>query len=332
MRIEDLKARQALQNHIHHFFQTRDYMLIDAPIMVVQPGTEVHLDYFTTEWRDHRGRDRRLFLRSSPELHLKQAMSWGLPRVYHLGKCFRNHGEISEWHHPEFSMLEYYQTGIDLQAFMGLAEDLVRTSAEVLGSKAIPKVFAKLSVFEAFESWAGIVLIDQDPELARKARRAHISPSIRDEDDFETAYFKILIDVIEPCLAREGAIFLYDYPVSQAALANIKDGRAQRFELYINGVELCNAFDELVDAQENEGRIELSNQARNALGKPSVPQDTDFLEALRKGIKPSCGNALGFDRLLAILLAKPGLGSLIPFRSNRPYHEALRSEHLDGFS
>ncbi|RZA16893.1 MAG: hypothetical protein EOP10_23745 [Proteobacteria bacterium] len=332
MNIEYLKARQTLQNHIHQFFQSRDYLSVDTPTMVVAPGTEVHLDYFATDWRDHRGSNHPLYLRSSPELHLKQAMSWGIPKVYHLGKCFRNHGEISAWHHPEFTMLEYYESGIDLDNFMKLTQDLITTSGEAVDSKTIPQNFTKISMYEAFKNWAKIDLIDQDPDLAKKARSANLSQSIRIEDDFETAYFKLLIDVIEPKLTKEQAIFVYDYPPSQAALANIRNNRAQRFELYLNGVELCNAFDELINPEENETRLKESNKAREALNKHPLPQDTDFLKALKKGLKPSCGNALGFDRLLAILLGQPGLGSLIPFRSNLPYAESLRSELLDEFS
>ncbi len=333
--IEMLKARQALQNHIHAFFQSRDYLSIDTPIVVEAPGTEVHLDYFATSWQDHRQTSHPLYLRSSPELHLKQAMAHGIERVYHLGKCFRNQGEISAWHHPEFTMLEYYQSGISLTNFMALTEELIHSSRDAIKSfdpKPLPKgPFPRLSMYEAFERWAGIELIDQDPSLAEKARSKGFV-SVRSDDDFETTYFKILIDAIEPNLEKEEAIFVYDYPPSQAALANVKEGKAQRFELYLHGVELCNAFDELVSPEENRRRLVLSNKARESLGKPRLPEDEDFLKAMEKGMKPACGNALGFDRLLAILLGLKGIGSLIPFRDNRPYIHSLRSEHLDEYS
>lgn len=333
MQVKDLKARQSLQNHIHDFFQSRDYLSIDTPMAVIAPGTEVHLDYFPTDWQDHRGSLHRLYLRSSPELHLKQAMSWGVDKVYHLGKCFRNHGEISAWHHPEFTMLEYYESGISLPDFMRLTEDLIRTSAAALSAFhpiKLPERFSQISMYEAFESWAGITLEDQDPDLAAKAIAKGFA-SVRVGDDFETAYFKLLIDCIEPRLEKEAAIFVTDYPPSQAALANVENGRAQRFELYLKGVELCNAFDELTSPEENERRLIESNRLRQALGKHTLPQDQDFLDALKRGLKPSSGNALGFDRLLAILLGYPGIGSLIPFRSNQPFRASLKSEHLDEF-
>ncbi|MBC7662099.1 MAG: EF-P lysine aminoacylase GenX [Chitinophagaceae bacterium] len=331
MDIEKLKARQLLQNHIHQFFQTRSYLSIDAPTLVVAPGTEVHLNYFATDWQDHRLHNHRLYLRSSPELHLKQALSFGIDRVYHLGKSFRNHGEISAWHHPEFTMLEYYESGISLSDFMALTEEFIRSSAEALGTQAklkLPAAFTRISMYDAFEQWAGITLIDDDPDLAAKGiAKGYVS--LNQGDDFETAYFKILLDLIEPRLAGYPAIFVTDYPPSQAALAKLEKGRAKRFELYIGGVELCNAFDELLSPEENRERLKASNTQRVQNGTYPLPEDQDFLNALRSGLKACCGNALGFDRLLALLLGLKGIGSVIPFRANAPYQASLRSEHLD---
>lgn len=331
MNVELLKARQLLQNHIHSFFQSQDYLHVDAPIAVITPGTEVYLNYFPTSWQDHRLSKHSMFLRSSPELHLKQALSWGIPAVYHLGKCFRNNGEISAWHHPEFTMLEYYQSGISLPDFMKLTEDLIRSSATALGTltkRKLPETFAKISMYDAFKDWAGIELIDGDKDFAKKAI-ARGYQSVRADDDFETAYFKVLIDVIEPRLSSHEAIFVYDYPPSQAALAKVKNGRAQRFELYLGGVELCNAFDELLSPDENLARLKASNAQRGRIGTFELPVDEDFILALKSGLKDCCGNALGFDRLLALLLDLNGIGSLIPFRSNQPYRQSIKSEHLD---
>lgn len=319
-----LLARQTLQNFIHQFFQARNSVSVDCPIAVTAPGTEIHLNYFPTTWTDHRDAKHPLFLRSSPELHLKQALSWGLDRVYHLGKCFRNHGELSRWHHPEFTMLEYYESGIRLSAFMQLTEDFVRQAFDALlpyrrpDAPNLPKKVERLSMFEAFERWADLELIDGDADLAEKGiKKGYIS--LRKDDDFETAYFKILLDVIEPELNKLAAAFVYDYPASQSALAKVSNGRAQRFELYVQGVELCNAFDELLGVEANRERIAESNAQRLAHGKEKVPEDPDFFAALDKGLKSCCGNAMGFDRLLALGLGDEGIDAIIPFRLNQPY-------------
>ncbi len=321
--LQILRARATLHEAIHSFFRQRDFLSIDAPIAVTSPGTEVHLGYFSTTWVDHQAKSHPLFLRSSPELHLKQALSWNLDRIYHLGKCFRNRGELSPWHHPEFTLLEWYQTGISLPHFMSQTEELVRYAAETLAAASaevmpLPAQFQRLSVFEAFEQWAKISLVDGDPDLAAQGR-AQGYISLQPTDSFETAYFKILLDVIEPRLKAEKAIFLYDYPASQCALARIEGGRAQRFELYLEGVELCNAFDELLGSAENRQRIKKSNEERRALNYPFVPEDEDFFRALDRGLKPCCGNALGFDRLLALLLGEKSIHRVVPFRENRPF-------------
>jgi lysyl-tRNA synthetase class 2 len=326
--IRVLKARQTAQDAIHQFFRSRDYLSLDTPIAVRSPGTEVHLGYFATEWQDFRGDATRLYLRSSPELHLKQALALGLERVYHLGKCFRNHGELADWHHPEFTMLEFYQNGISLSDFMTLTAELVEAVAVGLQKAGfavrMPKAKPdRLSMFEAFSRWAGIELIDGDPELARKGL-AKGFPSLRADDDFETAYFKILLDVIEPRLKDQEAVFLYDYPASQCALARVMNGRAQRFELYLQGVELCNAFDELLDPAANRERIRSSNEQREKLGHGAVPEDEDFFTALEQNLKPCSGNALGFDRLLALLLGETTLDRVVPFRWNKPWSRSIQ--------
>ena len=120
------QARATLKSGIRKFFQDRDYLEVDAPILVPCPGTEVHLDYFESHWLDFQHKSHKLFLRSSPELHLKQAMSFGLDKVFQLAPCFRNGGEASQWHHPEFTMLEWYESNISYEAFMDSTVDLIR--------------------------------------------------------------------------------------------------------------------------------------------------------------------------------------------------------------
>lgn len=323
------KIRQLARRAIEDYLDGLGYISVDVPILVRSPGTEVYLDYFESTWLDVKGGDHQVFLRSSPEIHLKQALSCGLDRIYHLGKVFRNGGELAKWHHPEFTMLEWYEAGIEFFEYMTQTQSLIeavykslqRANTELdfnLDLMPLPKSFQRLSVFDAFERYAGIQLIDQDEELAKKAMDKGFI-SVRADDDFETAYFKILLDVIEPELKSLGAVFLYDYPASQAALARVVGGKAKRFELYLNGVELCNAFFELLDPEDNRARILESNQKRHSLAKQTVPLDEEFIDALNEGIPECCGNALGFDRLLATLLQLPGIESLIPFRAMKPF-------------
>ncbi len=312
------RMRAALTASIRHFFSSKDFLELDTPILVPTPGTETFLRYFATEWNDHGSFTARFFLRSSPELHLKQALSMGVPKVFHLGKCFRNAGELGPWHHPEFSMLEWYESGISYAGFMDQTEELIRETHAALQKKfpvtlTLPKKIERVSVAEAFERFAGIPLVDEDEDLSKKAL-ATGSTMVRRGDDFETAFFKLLMEKIEPGMKSLGAAFLYDYPASQAALANVRGHVAERFELYLNGVELCNAFHECCDPSENRQRIHETNQRRRALGFEVPVEDKDFYAALDRGLPASCGNALGFDRLLALFAGEPNLSRVIPFR------------------
>jgi lysyl-tRNA synthetase class 2 len=325
-----IKIRMVAKKSIESYLENHGFYAVEAPILVIAPGTEVHLQYFATEWQDHQNRLHQLYLRSSPELHLKQALAQGLERIYHMGPAFRNHGELSQWHYPEFMMLEWYQAGISYHEFMAQTEDLIRCVHRDLKASfpnwTRPEIptFKKISVFEAFESFAGINLIDQDSELAAKGI-AQGYLSINESDDFETAFFKILLDVIEPRLNELKAVYLFDYPSSQAALAKVEHHRARRFELYLAGIEICNAFEELLDSHENEKRLVASNKLRKTLGHREIPIDPGFTAAMRRGIPPCCGNAMGFDRLLAYLLNRSSIQDILPFAMRLPFHSDYRS-------
>jgi lysyl-tRNA synthetase class 2 len=321
------RLRAALKQAIRSFFGRSGYVEIDTPIGVICPGTEVHLGYFETHWQDFRGQAKRLFLRSSPELHMKQALALGMVKIFQIAPCFRNGGELAQWHHPEFTMLEWYEANLSFTAFMDQTESFLRDTyaqvaplAQTMGLKPFdfPKSFARLSVVEAFKRFADITLIDLDPDLAQKGL-AKGALSLKPDDDFETAFFKLLIEKIEPGLDSLGATMLYDYPPSQAALSRVRDGVAKRCEVYWGRIELANGFEELLDAQLTEERIHESNARRRALGLDIPDEDRDFYQALEKGIPPCCGNALGFDRWLAIVCGLSGIESTIPFRRAKPY-------------
>ena len=312
-----LKARYELSKYIRNFFDKRSYIEVDTPVLVRAPGTEVHLDYFESNWLDIHSKSHKMFLRSSPELHLKQVLSSGIDRVFHLAKCFRNHGELSSWHHPEFMMLEWYEVGCGYEAFMDMTEELIRGAFSLFAKRELGPV-ERISVFEAFREFVGIELIDQDADLAKKAR-AIGNISCREDDDFETAFFKLMLDYVEPALCKKSACILYDYPASQAALAKVEKNRAKRFEFYIDGIELSNAFFELTSYEENKSRIEESQIKRAELHKQEVFIDKEFLTAIKSGIPDCSGNALGFDRLLALCLGLPGIKDVVPFSSMEPY-------------
>ncbi len=325
--VETLRLRAELKTALRDFFGQRDSLEIDTPIAVVQPGTEVHLRYFPTVWLDHRGAEHPLYLRSSPELHMKQALALGLPRVFQIAPCFRSGGELADWHHPEFTMLEWYEAGISYEAFIGQTEDLLRATLDRLTPLVaklggtplnLPVEVPRITVAEAFERFASLKLVDQDPDLGKMAKAAG-SQSAQPGDDFETAFFKVCLDKVEPALKALGCAVLTDYPRSQAALATVRGSVAKRFEFYVQGVELSNGFEELLAPELNRQRIAEANARRRALGYETPEIDHDFDAALVKGLPPSCGNALGFDRWLALIMGENSIDHAVPFRQAQIY-------------
>jgi len=313
------RIRNTCMQAVRGFFAQSGGVEIETPLVVTCPGTETHLRYFPTSWTDYSGQTHSLYLRSSPELHMKQAMAAGLDCVFQIAKCFRNHGECSKWHHPEFTMLEWYREGYSLDALIDESVALIRHIAKAFAkaglntSKIENLPVTKLSVADAFKQFVGIDLVDQDADLASKAKAKGVR-SVKESDDFDTAFFKCLMECVEPKLAAAGFVVLKDYPASHAALANVRNGWAQRFEIYLNGIEICNAFDELVDVEEDRRRYELMQDYRRREKMEVPPADEFYRSALQNGLKPCAGNALGLDRLMAVILGHDDLSGVVPYR------------------
>ena len=307
--IEEVRFRHAVYRLIRDFFGDHAYQEVETPIMVTCPGAEVYLRYFASDYLDCRGQWQRRWLRSSPELHMKQLLAQGLAKIFQIGKCFRNGGELSDWHHPEFTLLEYYATEITFDDFIDFTVNFLQEIFACYGTNPLSKA-TKISVNEAFREFADVELIDGDTESIRKGVGCL---SLTDDDDFDTAFAKIIIEVIEPRLAKLGTVVLYDYPSSQAGLAQIKDGVAKRFEIYIHGLELSNAFLECTDHGQNRARFSDIADRRQNNGLSSLPIDHHFFSALARGLPPCCGNALGVDRLLALLRGAKQIRTTVPF-------------------
>lgn len=305
-------------------FEAQGFAEVDTPILQVSPGNEPHLHPFATRLKSPCGDDppRELFLHTSPEFAMKKLLVAGVPRMFQFAHVFRN-GERSSRHHPEFLMLEWYRAGADTPTIMEDCETLVRAAAKASGIDKFtvgangqacacdPFVgWERLSVAEAFTRYAGIDLLATAPEplspetelLAEQVRRSGIA-RVAEGDNWEDLFFRVLGEVIEPLLGRERPTFLCDYPISQAALArpHPNDPRlAERFELYIGGLELANAFGELTDADEQARRFRADMALKQSLYGEKVPVDEEFLDALRFGLPPSSGIALGVDRLVML--------------------------------
>lgn len=329
--VELSKIRHDFLRKIRSFFEERDFLELQTPTLVSNPGLEPHLQYFETKWIPgmSRGREERFFLPTSPEYHLKKALGHGLPRIYEIAKSFRN-GEASARHEPEFLMLEWYRSPGDYHEIANDAVELFTYLAQEFSPHPEKwKLRKDIKVSEAFQSYAGIDLeslvnSDRHQDLAREAQKKSI-PSIRGNENFEDAFHLILLDRIEKNLGQNSVELLWDYPFEMAALSRRKKENpkfCERFEIYWNGFELANAFGELTNPEEQRARFQEDQEKRLSLYPAEKPPaiDEEMLQALAEISQPCAGIAVGVDRLLQCILEKDSIQEVLLF-PKRPYLE-----------
>ncbi|HYZ24660.1 MAG TPA: EF-P lysine aminoacylase EpmA [Rhodopila sp.] len=315
VRLPFLHRRAALTRAVRAFLAARGYQEVETPYAVPAPGEEVHLRAFATTRRHHDGTEEPLWLHTSPEFAMKRLLAAGAGPIFQLARVWRNN-EGSDTHAPEFTMLEWYRPGAGL-------DDLISETAELLRAVLPPAVtcrgvttdlssFERITVVEAFTRYVGADLLSIGEDAAALAAAARTR--LRDGETWEDVFFRLLLERVEPNLGRAHLTFLTHWPAAQAALArrDPADPRvAERFELFVCGMELANAFVELTDADEQRERFTADRARRHALYGPDWPLDEDFLAALAHGMPPAAGIALGFDRLAMIASGADRIGQVL---------------------
>ena len=291
-----LELRAQLSNVLRRFFRERGFLEVDTPVLLPANAPEAHIDAMPagTGW-----------LRTSPELAMKRLLAAGHDKIFQLGPCFRA-GEHGRWHHPEFTLLEWYRANAgyleilaDTKALLACAARELRGATDFTWQgkplSCAQELWDKFTVSQAFIQHAG-----WDPALKF------------DPDRFDLD----LVTRVEPALPRDRPVILIDYPAPLAALARRKPDdplRAERWELYLGGVELANAYSELTDPAEQRARFAEANAVRQKRGAQPYPLDEAFLAALAQ-MPPAGGIALGVDRLLMVLADADSLDGVLPFR------------------
>ena len=281
--------RSRVLSAIRTWFEAAGFTEVDTPVRIPVPALELHID------AEPSGAG---FLRTSPELHMKRLLAAGYDTLFQIGPCFRK-GEGGRLHHPEYTMLEWYRADADYLDILRDTESLLTQVSRSVSPGRLPAPpWPRFTVEELYVTHAG-----WNPVAAYDAERF--------EHD--------LVAVIEPALPRDTPAFVMDYPAAAAALSRRKPGQdavAERFELYINGVEITNAFSELTDPAEQRRRFEHCALERKAMGAPTYPLDEAFLAALELGMPPAGGIAMGIDRLVMVLLGATSLDEVIAFRED----------------
>jgi lysyl-tRNA synthetase class 2 len=309
-----LLARRRITAAVRRWFEAGEFQEVETPALQISPGNETHLHAFATELAAPSGQLERFYLHTSPEFACKKLLAAGEQKLFTFARVFRNR-ERGALHHPEFTMLEWYRAGEPYETLMQDCAAMIAEAAKAAATKefrfggksadpfAAPQ---KLTVAEAFDQFAGIDLLatlpagePDTPRLAAAAQAAGIRTSA--DDTWSDIFSRIMVERVEPRLGIGRPTMLCEYPQPEAAWAKpAADPRtAQRFELFICGVEIANGFGELTDAAEQRRRFEQAMAEKQRLYGIRYPVDEDFLAAL--AIMPeACGIALGFDRLVML--------------------------------
>lgn len=331
--------REQVLDGIRSFFKGKGFHEVETPQLVRYPGTEPFLEVFQTKLQTAEGQSQTGYLITSPEYAMKKLLSAGMGNIFQICKAFRNGEGLSSRHNPEFTILEWYRVDADYTDVMKDCEEMILFLLNIanVGLKnnnwipdQVPPIrrasrdgnhrnllfyqgrdydltspWPRISVAQAFQKYAQVdtkTLLDEQKLLQVGKDKGY---QVDENTTWEQIYNQIFANEIEPELAKLNTpMIVYDYPVSQAALSRKKksDPRfAERFEFYIAGLEIGNAFSELNDAVEQEARIDVDLLQRDKLGKVKYGKDQDFVEALREGMPESAGIAVGVDRLVMLL-------------------------------
>lgn len=324
-------VREKVIDAIRAYFKSNGFHEAEVPLLLPAPSTEPFLEVFQTELKDDQGNKWQAFLPSSPEFALKKLLAAGSGSIFTITKSFRNGEGRSSRHNPEFTILEWYRTPGDYvdvaRDFEGLLlfinKQLNHLTIKTLdhlsyqGKKYdLGSPWERITVAEAFQKYAGIdveTMLDSEKLKAKGKEKGY---QVSGETTWEEIWNQIIANEIEPKLGQKGPTILYDYPVAQAALSKKKESDprfAERFEVFMAGLELGNCFSELTDWREQERRCLADLTERKALGRTEFPMDADFIEALKMGMPETGGIAVGVDRLVALFADTPDIADTLFF-------------------
>jgi elongation factor P--(R)-beta-lysine ligase len=314
--LERLRWRARLLARLRQFFEQHDFLEVETPLLSADSVVDRHLDPFpVTLFADPRcpAEGPTVWLQTSPEFCMKRLVAAYGVSIYQVTRAFRA-AERGRWHNPEFTMVEWYDVGADAGQGMQRLSDL---SQRLLNRGAARRI----TYADAFQEYAGL-----DPhtasiaELRQVAARGSAAAPQLDPQDRDAWLEWLLFDRVEPHLGRAAPDILYDYPASQAALARVRDETpavAERFELYVDGLELANGYCELLDAQALRLRMQQNNEHRRRAGKYALPENSRLLDAMRHGLPACSGAALGFDRLVALATGAASIDEVVAFPIER---------------
>lgn len=311
---ENLRLRARLLGRVREYFGRQGFLEVETPILSADTVIDRHLDPMVVDAELGPGVPCRLWLQTSPEFGMKRLLAAGAPSIYQISRVFRR-GELGPLHNPEFTMVEWYGVGDDYHDGMRRLGEI----GEVLLERGVAE---RMSYRAAFERYAGF-----DPQTIATAELVSaavsagvIAPDSMRPDDRDGWLDLVLVERVQQKLGFDRPVILYDFPASQAALARVRAEEppvAERFELYVNGIELANGYHELLDAEVLRRRNAEANSQRVADGKEPLPEESRLLAAMDAGLPPSTGVALGLDRVVMLAAGASRLDEVMAFAIDR---------------
>ena len=327
-----ISLRAEIYKAIRTFFETRDFLEIDAPLVTPFPTLDANIHSIQATVTDIPGKPTHLFLHTSPEHAMKKLLPSGIPRMYFLGKVFRDR-EFTNLHNPEFTMLEWYRTNASYVDIQTDAETLIHHVAQsVLGKDVIAyndrpidlrPPWDRQPLASVFLEKTGIRLGSVSTDDALRAEAERIDIQAAEDDNWETLFFRIFLERVEPGLGIPKPMFILDYPSRMGLMAKNKETDpewVERAELYVGGVELATGYSELLDPDEQMRRFLNEQEIKKQTLGLDYPVDTELIHALEHDIPPSAGMSIGVDRLIMLFADKHNIQDVLLF----PLHDNLR--------
>jgi elongation factor P--(R)-beta-lysine ligase len=317
---EIYNKRLKIMRAAREFFWSQGFLEADTPVAICPPSQEPYLNPMPVVFHNPDGAGYKFHLRTSPEFALKKLLAAGYEKIFEIAKVFRDFEEFGKTHNPEFTMIEWYRAPGTLVEIMEDTEALFKFIGKELNTKSVQWKDVEISIDEAWDRksmkqiWQEFLNVDLDEYLTVETMKKLCEQSgYETEGAYEDLFYKIFLNKIEPFLGIKKPIFIYDYPAQMCSLSRLaKDPRyAERFELYIGGLELANAFGELTDAEKQKNNLDFDREKRKELGREVYPVDAEFIAALKSGIPQAGGIALGIDRLVMLFTGAKDINEVI---------------------
>lgn len=316
-----LEARAQIVRLVREFFWSQDFLEAEPPNLIALPGQEPYLSPMSLQVHDETQKTFSAYLHTSPEYVMKKMMAAGFEKIFFLGKCYRDYESFGGHHNPEFTMIEWYRAEKDMWQIMDDLQALFTFVHAQASTQTKAILFERKHMREVWLEHAGVNLDEHLNTFSMHQLCIERGYNAADDESYEDLFYRVFLNEIEPKLKKPTII--HHYPAQMAALAKVSDNDpryAERFEAYVDGIELANTFTELTDAEEQKRRLLEEQRQRKELGKDVFDVDEEFVDAV-KSLPRSAGISLGIDRFVQVLLGCQNIDDVLVLPASKLFNK-----------